>query len=196
MKKEILILFSIPFIFVWSCSKHVSHLPRPQKGIYTKTGFGGYGDIVSIDPNDAVTINKYSLTETFTITNIIEEKGVYSIIIKSDSIRASVNPFTNKNEKDSFYVHYQIVSLKSKKIKGYEEIKKGQQYELTLIPCILSKPNAIPSMRYVRAYTKGKYCHVSMSMFDIYTTPNLEGLYYIPAGGTVPDGAKKEEIEK
>jgi hypothetical protein len=186
MKKGILVFYCIPFIFMWSCSRYVFSPPSPKKGTYANVKITD-SDIISIDPNDTVAVRKYSLIENFTIIEIKERKGYYEIVVQSDSIRTSFNPITGKYGNHSFYVQYQIVSLKPQKGKGCGEIKEGQQYKLTLIPCIIYNPDVIPSIRYVRVYTKGMCFYVYMTTLDIYTTPDLDGLYYM---GKVPFVAK------
>ena len=179
MKKRILLIFSISFIFVCSCTKSIYSSLRIQKGVYMKIEYGD--NIVSIDSHDTATINKYSLNENFIVTDIKKEKGFYNIIIKSDLMQTFLNP--NTNTKDSFYAHYQIISLKTKKIKRYEEIKKGQQYTLALTPHFYPNSNTtIGDEIYtvVFIFTKGMRVPVVKTALDIYTTPNLEGLYYIP----------------
>jgi hypothetical protein len=171
---------------LWKYSRNIHYTQLKKKRTSTKTRFD---DIIYINPNDTVAIKKYSLKENFTIIDIKENSEHYDIIIQSDSMRTVTNthPLTGKKENHSFYIQRQIVSLKSKEREECEEIKKGQQYELMLIPLLIYKPNAVPSMRYIEVSIKGVYFHAYMTTLNIFTTSNLDGLYYIDS---VPSGRK------
>ena len=205
MKKKILIIVSISFIFI-SCSRNIynnsiSRQERQEKskyvvdtnappalirgsdisslslrkGVYRNVKY--YDGTISIDPNDTITINKYSLTENFTVTDIEKKKGYYNISVQSDSIQNIFD--SDSNIIYSFRIGYQIISLKTSNIKISKKIQKGQQYTLTLIPNVmfLGNPCTILSHRVLYVFTKGKYIAI-VSASNIYTTPNLDGLYY------------------
>jgi len=199
MKKGILIIISIAFVFV-SCSRNIYpqkersendttttkkytlvrssdiySLP-PQKGTYQKMEYSD--GFISVDPDDTTTIKKHSLTESFTIINIKKRNGYYDISVQSDSTWQVLE----KNNKATFIGNweYRIISLKTKNIKISKKIKEGQRYTLELMPNIIysSDSNIIPGHHVMYVYTKGRYISV-VSASNIYTTPNLDGLHYI-----------------
>jgi hypothetical protein len=167
---RLLIFISVFFFLFGSCSKRFLNLSKPTKGTYVDREYFD-GKYRTINPNDTNTINKYSLTEDFRIISIKQHKGFYTIMIDSDS--SIGHSFLSMST-------FQIVSLKGKKIKGHEEIKIGQRYKLTINPALVPSPkNVIPSHVIVYVFTKGMWIPVE-STINIYTTPNLDGLYYIP----------------
>ena len=76
-----------------------------------------------------------------------------------------------------------VISLKNKKLEKYEEIKIGQRYKLTINPALTPRLENNVARAHIMVYifTEGMWIPVQMSTLDIYTTPNLEGLYYIPS---------------
>jgi len=184
MKKGILIIVLISLVFMWSCSKDIYSIKKICKKIEYPN------DIISVDPNDTITINKYSLTENITIIRIEEKKEFYNIIIQSDSIRTIFD--LEGNIIDSFYINYQVVSPKMKNIRVSQKIKKGQRYTLTLTPCFISVPDVLASIYTVYVFTKRICIPVIKSTMSIYTTPNLDGLYYIPLSKKHVKNKKKE----
>ena len=176
--KTVLILISISFFFV-SCTStkkiYRNYYPSPiTRSSYVEMVYPD--GIVSIDPNDTITIKKYSRTETFTITDIeIINNVYYRITVQSDSI----NTYFYNGIEHSYNPICEIISLKTKNIKLSEKIKKGQRYKFTLIPCFTHpERNIIPIHMYMYVYTKGLSIPVVV-VGNIFTTPNLEGLYYI-----------------
>ena len=177
----ILIIFSASFFLFWSCTKKILNPSKPTKGTYIDREFFG-GKYRTINPNDTITINKYSLRGDFTVIDIKEEKGFYTIIIRNDSMRIHHSDYPYHIIVQNS-ISYQVVSLKSKKIEGYEKIKIGQRYKLTINPALIPRQPTIILDGHVIVYifTKGMWVPVSVSTEDTYTTPNLEGLYYIPS---------------
>jgi len=177
--KLILIVFSVSFFLFGSCSKKVLNPSKPTKGTYVDREYFG-GKYRTVNPNDTITINKYSITGYFTVMEIKERNGFYMIRIQNDSMRIHHSDLPYhiivKNSID-----YQIVSLKSKKREGYEKIKLWQRYKLTINPALVPRPrDVMPSHVIVYIFTKRMWVPVEVCMLDIYTTPNLDGLYYIP----------------
>jgi len=173
IKKRILIIFSISLVFV-SCSKSI-YLDTPRKGTYKKIEY--ISGVVSIDPNDTITIKERSKTENFTIKNIEKRGGFYDIIVESDSIRDRID--AKGRRFGSGHYGYRIISLKTKNIKISKKIKTGKRYTMTLIPCFIYPPNTFLSSEGLYVYTKGMYILVFQEDLCIYTTPNLDGLHYI-----------------
>jgi len=169
MKKGLLIIISIFFLVVVfnGCVTKKRTSKRIDFGIILRDG-----------PFSEVFIKKYSLKENFTITRIEEKDEFYYIIVQSDSIRTIIHPFTN--EEYTYNPYYQIVSLKSEKIEEYEEIKIGERYDLTLIPLIIHEPGGFFSSSFsIQTNIDGKDFSISVNGLNVYTTPNLDGLYYI-----------------
>ena len=182
MKKTNLIIVSIILFFV-SCTStknlYRNYYPYPiTKRPYTESKYP-----ISIDPNDTVSINKYSIIGNFTIIEIIEKNKVYyDIIVQRDSVD------TVSDSKNNVKNFYRIISLKTKNIRLSKKIKEKQLYTLTLIPCFVPEPNIVHGHMYVNIYTKGLRIPIVKCEPNIYTTPNLNGLYY-----TKPKRAVKKE---
>jgi hypothetical protein len=176
-KWKAFMFFLVSVFFFISCSKRFLNLSKPTKGTYVDREY--FDGIRTIDPNDTITIEKYSKIGRFEIIDIEERKTHYNVFVRSDSVITFFD--SDSNIVYSRHIECQVVSLKSKKIKRYEKIKKGEKYDLTLIPNIVfSDYNILPSHRGVYVYTKERYLLVVMSTLEIYTTYNLDGLYYVP----------------
>ncbi len=174
MKKRILIIFLLSVFCLCSCYRNMFHSSVPRKGPYIKIEYPG--NLIIFDSDDTNSIEKYSKAENFTFIEIIERKEYYDIVVQSDSMLATFD--ANGDFIDNIFMRYRVISLKTKKIKGYEEIYIGQRCKLTLIPCFYPT-STMPSMLNVHIYIKGMYVPVNTSSMDIYTTSDLEGLYYI-----------------
>ncbi|MDR0368862.1 MAG: hypothetical protein LBH82_06970 [Bacteroidales bacterium] len=180
-KWKAFMFFLVSVFFLISCSKRTFYKNRPKKGAYRDIEY--FGSRHTINPNDTITINKYSSTGYFTVIKIKEEKKFYSIIITNDSMRIYHSDYPYhiiEQGRDS----YQIISLKGKITKGREEIKLWQRYKLTLNPVLIPIASDIiimPSSYIQYVYIKGMWIPIEMCCGEnIYTTPNLDGLYYIP----------------
>jgi hypothetical protein len=150
-------------ILFLGCNRH-SYIYIPPKG--WEVGCSSPLACIPIDSNDIETIRKRALKGVFRIIDIKKQKGVYIIEVDSDSLF-----------KDNIYYSYQVFSIEMERIEGHKKIKKKRKYELTLNPYFMHDVfmDFIPR----RVYIKGKSIGVSTGRMNIYTTPNLNGLYYI-----------------
>ncbi|MCL2132659.1 MAG: hypothetical protein FWH36_09490 [Lentimicrobiaceae bacterium] len=90
-----------------------------------------------------------------------------------------------------FYPIYEILTVELKNLKGHKKIKKDKKYELTINPYFeydyVDKYKYPSQTIYARPMNiKGKHIGIFTNTWNIYTTPNIEGLYYIsPAHSTI-----------
>ena len=143
---------------------------------------------IPIDNYDIITVKERAITDVFKIVDIKKINWIYVIQVQKDSLCH----YRYFNEKDSSfrdvysYPAYEIFSTEVEKIKGCEKIKVGKKYELTLNPYFeydffsRYKYNTLDN-RFPRAVDiKGKHIGIYSVEPNIYTTSNIDGLYYIP----------------
>jgi len=191
IKKTIYViaLILISFSFLTCSRKYVCYSPRDATT--TKIKYV-WDDMPLIDPNDTIMIEKKSLIENFTVIQIKKEKGVYAIIVESDSIRTrnmwsllefgfvENDSISTKYNMTTYQPHYIIYSIKTENNKGYKRVKKGKRYDLILQPCF--KNSVVMDFYVADIYIKGMYVPIIVSTLKVFTSPNLDGLHYIPAG--------------
>ncbi len=184
-------IFLFCLVLFYSCSKNTSiykelkykHIYKaPTKGEYENTRYSK--DIIPISPYDTVMMKRYSLTDTFTVLEITKEKGVYIIEIERSS---PLIIYDSLGQQFIEYIPYgEIVSKQTRKVKGVEKIEVGKKYKFILNPCFV--PHPIFPIKYggsrerlysIYLFTKGWKIPFLKSALDVYTSPDLEGLYYI-----------------
>lgn len=107
---------------------------------------------------------RYSITDTFTVANIYEGKGVFEIVLLS------------KNNS-----YYEVYSPKIKCPRG-EKIKEGNSYKMTVVPYFRKKrtrPIEIVRPVYLKGYRIIPY---PLYHGQIYSIDNLEGLHLLTDG--------------
>lgn len=142
----------------------------PDKNVTIGCPFDDFIPCIPIDIRDTALVNKRAYIGIFEIIDIELQKGVYKIVVKCDSLY-----------KDGSERWVEIYSVKSKKNKGLKKIRKGCNYEMILNPYFLHDSGVDFCSREV--YLNGKLYGISTGRINIYTTPNLQGLYYIPLEG-------------
>ena len=144
----------------------VSYWDSYENKIYTPTEYKQ--QMLDYKITDSIEQEKRSVIEDFVITEIYEGDGVYEIIVKKDSIP------------------YEIVSLKTDEKKDLNIIKKGKKYKMKLIPYFNFYVSDNTGVNFPREYTYMLYIDgykvqgANILHWQLYTTPNLKGLYYIP----------------
>jgi hypothetical protein len=136
---------------------------------------------IPINPNDTVMVNEKAETHVYKIIEIKKQKGVYRIKMESDT------PIYYQDQEDSlihnryFYPIYEVFSIQTNKQTNeqtkYKKIKKGGKYKLTLNPYFIHAGLVDFAIREV--YINGIPFGISTGNTNIYTTQNLNGLYYI-----------------
>jgi hypothetical protein len=95
------------------------------------------------------------------------QQGIYKIEVQCDSLY-----------KDGSRRWCEIFSKKTDKIKEGQRIKKGEIYELTLNPYFMH--DILVDFKIREVYISSIPIGISTGRRNIYTSPNLNGLYYIP----------------
>lgn len=165
MIKLKIILNIIILILLEGCSQRTFvYIPKDNTvfGLLDRPKFS-----TPIDIRDTALVNKRAYIGVFEIIDIELQKGVYKIEVKCDSLY-----------KDGSERWVEIYSVKSKKMKGLKKIKKGCNYEMVLNPYFLH--DVCVDFRSREVYLNGKRYGISTGRINIYTTPNLKGLYYFP----------------
>lgn len=142
----------------------VNYWDASENKIYTPTEYKQ--QMLEHKITDSIEQEKRSVIEDFVITEIYEGDGVYEIIVKNDSNS------------------YEIVSLKTDEKKDLNIVKKGKKYRMKLIPYFNfydSEDTGFPRERTYMLYIDGyKIQGANILHWQLYTTPNLKGLYYLP----------------
>ena len=106
---------------------------------------------------------QYSITDSFTVVNIYEGKGVFEIVL-----------FSSDNS------YYEVYSPVVKNPRG-TKIKEGKSYKMTIVPYFKLNGKRARPIEIVRiVYIKG-YRIIPYPLFfgQVYYTDNLEGLFFI-----------------
>lgn len=110
-----------------------------------------------------------AIVDTFMVKKIFEEKGVFEIILLKDSVK------------------YEIVSIDQERTPNGKKIKEGRRYIFKILP-YFSMEFMNPEIKVIREFVPliyiDGYCVEGAYKIkgQLYTTPNLKGLYYIPDG--------------
>ena len=111
-------------------------------------------------------LEECAIVDTFMVKKIFEEKGVFEIILLKDSVK------------------YEIVSISQERIPNCKKIKEGRRYIFKILP-YFSKEFMNPEFKSIREFVPlifiDGYCVQGAYKIkgQLYTTPNLKGLYYI-----------------
>ena len=184
--KKLLIVFIVLSSFLLSSCAYNSasrYISFPPKGCNCIIGCSLYDTIgcIPINPNDIILVKEYAITDIFTIIGIKSRKGVYRIEVQKDSLYHYRHQNFDSSFRDIYYYPtYEIFTVKTEKLKGYTKIKKGRKYKLTLNPYF--RHNILSDFNTRGVYIKGRHFGISTGLPNIYTTPNIDGLYYMSAG--------------
>jgi len=162
-----------------SCHRYTSFVHFPQKN--TEIGCPLYDSIgcLPMNPRDTIMLRERAITGIFKVVEIKKQKWVYRVRVQKDSLihyRYQSCHDTSYQEM-YYYPIYEVFTVKTEKLKGYKKIKKGEKYELIVNPYFEHDIWTDFSVRGV--YIKGKHVGIATGMENIYTSPNINGLYYI-----------------
>ncbi|MDD3939929.1 MAG: hypothetical protein WC946_09145 [Bacteroidales bacterium] len=177
-KIKLFVIFLVinPYIFLGCYSHKFAYIPEEN----TTFGCPFYDSLgcIPINPTDTLLVKNRSETNLYTICDIKKQNNVYRIKVEIDTL-ISYNFNHDSNLTTKYYrPTYEVFSLKTKKIKEFEKLKKGNKYKMTLNPYFLHDILADFKVRGV--YIQDQYFGISTGKTNIYTSPNVYGLYYIP----------------
>ena len=164
-----IILYVIILILFEGCSRRL-YVMIPDEKIIIECPFSNPIGCIPIDAKDTAMVNKRAFIGVFEIKDIKVQKGVYKIEVKCDSLY-----------KDGTEHWCEIYSIKDKHIKGFKKIKKGYKYEMVLNPYFFY--DYLSDFAFREVNLNGRILGISTGAINIYTSPNLKGLYY--SGGNV-----------
>jgi hypothetical protein len=135
------------------------------------------------NPNDSAAYKRLIIKEGY-VKKIDIKKGIYRITVKIDSLTINTNfydttdnVFYNNCFLDSFYV--EIFTIKEEKVKGQKKIKEGQSYLFTIMPYFVYDCSFGCSNMIREVFISGIPLALATYRINVYTSPNLKGLYYI-----------------
>jgi hypothetical protein len=143
---------------------------------------------IPINTDDTIKVKENAVTGVFKIIKIENERNIYRITLQRDSIYyyRYFNEYDSSFRDTYFSPVYEVYTVKLENFKGYKKIKKGKKYALTLNPYFeydYAKYKYRSEVIDVRPVDiKGKHIGIGIGTTapNIYTSPNIDGLYYIP----------------
>ena len=176
-KRVLLGYVVLMFFLTLSCSRRM-YVHIPPKGWTIGCPFSDSRGCIPINLLDTTTVNQRAITYNFKVTDIKKQKGVYRIIMEVDSLVHYQYVRDSLIQDYYYYPAFEVFSVQTEKMKNYKKIKKGKKYELTLNPYFMHDFLVDFAVREV--YIRGISIGIRTGGPNIYTTFNLNGLYYIP----------------
>jgi hypothetical protein len=168
MYKKILLgyIVLLMIVIISSCHRRF-YVYFPPKGWEIGCPFDDLRGCIPINPKDTMIVKERSIIGIFEIVDIELQKGVYKIGVQCDSLY-----------KDGSQRWCEVFSIETMKMENKKKIKKGQKYKLILNPYFVH--DILTDFCPRKVYIQGIPVGISTGRINIYTTQNLNGLYYIP----------------
>jgi RHS repeat-associated protein len=166
----------ITMIFTLGCCKQRFVWIPPKGTINSYTIYGcPWADPICCTPmntKDTAMVRQKAKTGIFKILKIQKTKFVYRFELEKDTL------MYNASLRKYYHPFYEVFSIQTDKQKKHQKIRIGKKYQLTLNPYFVHNCFVDGSVRGV--YINGINIGVSTLYGNIYTSPNINGLYYIP----------------